>query len=76
MLLYEKGYIGDIMRKNNRRKKIIKSIVALLVATLITVVASIMIKYYVEGETNMPFNLSKIMVISNAQGISKGDSRG
>ena len=74
MLLYEKRYIGDIMQKN-RRKKIIKSIVALLVATLITVVASIMIKYYVEGETNMPFNLSKIMIISNAQGISKEDSR-
>ena len=61
--------------QKNRRKKIIKSIVALLVATLITVVASIMIKYYVEGETNMPFNLSKIMIISNAQGISKEDSR-
>lgn len=74
MLLYEKRYIGDIMQKN-RRKKIIKSIVALLVATLITVVASIMIKYYVEGETNMPFNLSKIMIISNAQGMSKEDSR-
>ena len=32
-----------------------------------------MIKYEIEGEKNMPFKLSKIMIISTADGITKDD---
>ncbi len=60
--------------KKNREKKIKISLITLVIVILIAIVISVMIKYHVEGETNMPFNLSKIMIISNAQGISNEDN--
>ena len=54
------------------KKHVIKSYLGLsaLVIIFILVAISIM-KYEVEGEKNMPFLLSKIMVISTAEGVSK-----
>lgn len=50
--------------------KIIKRIVILSAVIIIgLIVGSIIIKYQVEGETNMPFHISKVMVISSAQGM-------
>ena len=35
-----------------------------------------MIKYEVEGDKNMPFNLSKIVIVSTAEGVeTKGKSK-
>ena len=52
------------------RKSFIKKYIAIFVISIILItVVSIIIKYYVEGESNMPFEISKIMVISNAGGI-------
>lgn len=55
----------------NKEKKIqtIKLCVAVTVfAIIILLVATIMIRYQVEGDKNMPFNLSKIIIISTAEG--------
>lgn len=61
--------------ENNRKKQIKKSIFILVVFIIAAVVASIIIKYQVEGETNMPFKISKIAVISNAEGKQKENSQ-
>ncbi len=52
------------------RKQTIKLMIAIAVLALILIlVLMAMIKYEVEGEQNMPFKLSKIIVISTAEGI-------
>lgn len=49
-------------------------IIAILVI-LIVVVGAVMIKYEIEGETNLPFKLTNILVISTADGISDGTNQ-
>lgn len=48
-----------------------KNIVIIVIAIIAIVVISIIVKYQVEGEANLPFQVSKIMVISNASGVQK-----
>ena len=56
---------------NNDKKKITRRVIISSIAILlIVVVVLLIIKYQVEGETNMPFNLGKIMIISTAEGVS------
>lgn len=38
-------------------------------------VASVMLKYEVEGEKNLPYNLSKILVVSTVEGIQNDDGQ-
>ncbi len=58
-----------------KRKQTIKLILSLtLLALLFIFVIIMMIKYEVEGETNMPYNLSKIIVVGTVEGMEKGDS--
>ncbi len=54
----------------DKKKQTIKfyTAVGILVLTLI-LIGIIMIKYEVEGEQNMPFQLSKIIVVSTAEGV-------
>ena len=55
-------------------RKIIKIFIMIFITILIaTIVALLILKYNVEGENNMPFELSKIMVISTAEGIDKNN---
>lgn len=56
------------MEKSNFIKK---NIALFVIVLILIIVVSIIIKYYVEGETNMPFNISKIMIISSAVGEQK-----
>ena len=50
-------------------KKIINIFIVIFITILITtIIALLIMKYQVEGENNMPFELSKIMVISTAEG--------
>ena len=50
-----------------KRKKIIKLSISIAIIILIIATALFMaIKYQVEGEKNMPFNLNKIIIISSA----------
>ncbi len=54
----------------------IKKYIAIFVIAIIAIViVSIMVKYSVEGENNMPFEISKIMVISTAGGTQKENSQ-
>lgn len=51
-------------------KKIIRIFIVILITILLaTIIALLILKYNVEGEDNMPFELSKIMVISTGEGI-------
>lgn len=53
-----------------RKKEKIKACIAIAVIVLAILITGIItMKYYVEGETNMPFTLSKITVVSTAEGV-------
>lgn len=45
----------------------------MIILIILFVFGVLSIKYSVEGETNLPFNLSKLIVISTAEGIDNGD---
>lgn len=55
-----------------RKKEKIKACVAIAVIILAILITGIItMKYYVEGETNMPFTLSKITIVSTAEGVER-----
>ena len=60
-----------------KTKQLIKMYIAISILVIIfLIVGTIMIKYEVEGDKNMPFNLSKIMIVSTAEGIeSEGENK-
>ena len=65
-----------ISLEDYRKKEIIKASIAIfiiVIAILITLI--IILKYQVEGEQNMPFKLSKILVVSTAEGVQKQDAQ-
>lgn len=47
------------------------SMLIIMLAVILFIVGIIILRYSVEGETNMPFELSKISIISSAEGIDK-----
>lgn len=52
-----------------KKKQTIKLCIAIIIfAIIIILVAAIIIRYQVEGDKNMPFNLSKIIMVSTAEG--------
>lgn len=56
--------------ETEKKKQMIKLSIAIFVLIIIfIIVGMIMIKYEVEGDKNMPFNLSKIVVVSTAEGV-------
>ena len=58
-----------------KKKETIKLIVAVSVLSLILlIIAIMMIKYEVEGETSMPFKLSKIIIVGTVEGVEKAES--
>lgn len=60
--------------ENMERKKFLrKNIIIFIIAVITIIVASVIIKYQVEGEIDIPFQVSKVMVISNAYGIQEDD---
>lgn len=62
---------------SEKRKQTIKLILSITILVLLFIfVAIMMIKYEVEGETNMPFKLSKIVVIGTVEGIDKEENKG
>lgn len=60
---------------NQRVKKIIHFFVAIFIITLIVIIIGLlMLKYNVEGENNMPFELSQMVIVSTAEGTDiEGD---
>lgn len=56
---------------NKKVKRIIYFFIAVFViALIVTIICLLMLKYEVEGENNMPFELSQIVVVSSAEGIT------
>ena len=54
----------------DKEEKIKRSIACIILAIIVSVVLMIVIKYQVDGETNMPFSLKKITIISTAEGTA------
>lgn len=59
------------MEKEKKKQMIKKWIAISILIFILVIVGIIMIKYEVEGDKNMPFNLSKIVVVSTAEGVEK-----
>lgn len=56
--------------ETDKTKQRIKLCLAItVVVVILAIVGMIMIKYEVEGDKNMPYNLSKIMIVSTAEGV-------
>ena len=54
----------------DRKKEKIKACIAIGVVILAILITGIVImKYHVEGEKNLPYELSKITVVSTAEGV-------
>ena len=60
-----------IMQKITGNKYFHLCVILLIIAGILTVLEIMMFNYKMQGETNMPFELSKITVISSQEGISK-----
>ena len=58
--------------RNIRNKKYFNiAMIMIIIAVILFVLGIIVLRYHVEGETNMPFSLSKISVISSSEGVDK-----
>lgn len=60
--------------KSKINKLILKSAYVLIIVLVIVVIALLILKYEVEGEKNMPFKLSSIIVVSNAEGYQEKEN--
>lgn len=61
---------------SEERKKILKKTIPItLIIIALLIVVFIMYKYNVEGEKNMPFKLTKISIISTANGVPNEETR-
>ena len=61
--------------EKQKKKEIIKAVLAVaFLVILVCIVGLMMIRYSVEGEKDMPFYLSKITMISTAEGVEHADS--
>jgi len=59
------------------KKRIIHTYVVIVIIIMILLIASLfMFKYHVEGETNLPFNLKKINIVSTAESDLNQDEEG
>lgn len=57
--------------KSKINKLILKSAYVVIIVLIIAVIALLILKYEVEGEQNMPFKLSSIIIVSNAEGYQE-----
>ncbi len=58
--------------RNTPNKKYLNIVIMIIIiVSILFALGIVILKYHVEGETNMPFELSKIAVISNSEGIDK-----
>lgn len=62
------------MKEEKIKKAVKASLSIVFLATVLIIVGIVMIKYNVEGEKNMPFELSKITIISTAEGTENTEN--
>ena len=64
------------MEENTRLNKIIrKSVYSLIFILIVIFISLVILKYHVEGEQNMPFELEEILVVSSAEGYQEKESK-
>ena len=64
------------MNEESKLNKLItKAAYAVIIVLIIAVIALLILKYEVEGEKNMPFKLSSIVVVSNAEGYQEQENK-
>ena len=61
----------DILKQIIAKKYFHICMILIIVVSLLFVLGIVILRYNVEGETNMPFNVSKISIISSTEGIDK-----
>ena len=59
------------MREIFNKKAFHISVIIVIIVVILFIVGILVLRYYVEGETNLPFELTKITIISNAEGIDE-----
>lgn len=60
--------------EKSKKDKIKFAVTFLIIVIAFVFVISIMLKYNVEGEKNIPFNISEIILISSAEGKNKSEN--
>ena len=61
--------------KSKINSLILKSAYVVIIVLIIAVIALLILKYEVEGEQNMPFKLSSVIVVSNAEGYQEKQNK-
>ena len=56
------------------RKSFHVCMIIIIIAIILFVVGILVLRYQVEGETNMPFDITKVILISSSEGIDKSDN--
>lgn len=64
----------DKIKKLTKTKSFHICMLIVIVTIILFVVGMLILRYNVEGETNMPFELSKIAIISTQEGIDDGQT--
>ena len=59
--------IKDLINKKYFRRVMVTTIIAIILFAI----GMFILKYNIEGETNIPFTISKIAIISSGEGIDK-----
>ena len=62
------------MLKNNSKKIIHMCVIIVILTIIIFTALMLILRYDVKGETNMPFNISKISIISISDGQDTDES--
>ena len=64
----------DKLKRLTKTKSFHICMILVIIAIILFVVGMLVLRYNVEGETNMPFNLSKIAIISTQEGFDDGQT--
>ena len=64
----------DKLKSLTKTKSFHICMIIVIIVIILFVVGMLVLRYNVEGETNMPFNLSKITIISTQEGIDDGQT--
>ncbi len=67
----------DILKRLVKKKYFHLCVILIMIVALFFILGLVILKYNVEGETNMPFDLSKISIISSTEGmdIDSGENK-
>lgn len=64
----------DKLKDLTKTKSFHICMIIVIIVVILFIVGMLALRYSVEGETNMPFNLSKIAIISTQEGIDDGQT--